>query len=163
MAVTDFDDLCILYGDPVFTRPVFGDPMSAEDVWLRLLRDLGHWQAVGYGNWAVRLRDDGDFVGSVGVLNYRRALDPPFDAPELGWGLSPRHQGRGHAMAAVSAVLDWVDIVLNVPRTVCMIDPENAPSLRLAARVGFAPYADGLYKAKTLTLLERHRSAKTET
>lgn len=156
-AVSDFEDLKATWSDADFTRAITGRPLSAEEVWFRLLRDLGHWQAMGHGNWSMRLRASGDYVGSVGVLNYLRDLDPPFDAPELGWGADRAFQGQGLAHEGLRAVLDWADRVLDAPRTVCMIDPENTPSLKLAARVGYAPYGEGDYKDKTVILLERLR------
>ena len=155
MDVGDYNDLCALWGDADFTRHIMGHGLTPEDVWFRLLRDIGHWTTLGYGNWAVRLRDGGDYVGSVGVLDYRRTLDTPFDAPELGWGVSPRFQGQGLAFEALRAALGWTETALKAPRTVCMISPENAPSIRLAERVGFAPYAATTYKGADVTLFER--------
>lgn len=154
---SDFPDLCALWGDPVFAASIFPAPLSSEDVWFRMLRDIGHWEVKGYGNWSIRETATGDYVGSVGVLDYHRILDPAFDAPELGWGVAPRFQGRGMAFEAVSAALAWCDDTLNTPRTVCMISPDNAPSLKLAARVGFRPYAEATYKDGPVRLLERRR------
>lgn len=153
--VEDFDDLCALWADADFTRFIMGHALSPEDVWFRLLRDVGHWAVVGYGNWTIRLRDGGDYVGSVGVLDFRREVEPALDAPELGWGVSPRFQGQGLAFEALRAALDWADTALKAPRTVCMISPENAPSIRLAERVGFAPYAETTYKGADVTLFQR--------
>lgn len=153
--VSDLDDLVELWGDPAFATAIFPAALTAEDVWFRLLRDIGHWEALGYGNWSIRETATGDYVGSVGVLDYRRLLDPPFDAPELGWGVAPRFQGRGLAFEALSAALAWCDETLNAPRTVCMISPDNAPSLALAARAGYAPYAETTYKGGPVRLLER--------
>lgn len=155
VAVADYDDLCALWANPTFTQYIMGHGLTPEDVWFRLLRDLGHWQAMGYGNWSIRLKDGGAYVGSVGVLDYHRDLDPPFDAPELGWGVAPAFQGKGCAAEAVSAALAWADEALNAPRTVCMITADNAPSLRLAERVGYRFYAEGTYKGGTVQLLER--------
>lgn len=155
VAVTDFDDLCRLFRDPDFTRHIFGRGLDAEEVWFRTLRDIGHWQALGHGNWAARLKDGGELVGTFGVLDYRRELVPPFDAPELGWGVAPRFQGKGLAGEALGAALAWVDDELNASRTVCMISPDNTASMKLAERVGYRPYAEGAYKGSTVQLLER--------
>ncbi|HRJ62858.1 GNAT family N-acetyltransferase [Brevundimonas sp. UBA2416] len=155
MQVSDLPDLNALWADPAFATAIFPIPLTSEDVWFRLLRDIGHWEAVGYGNWAIRETATGDYVGSVGVLDYRRILDPTFDAPELGWGVAPRFQGRGIAFEAVSAALAWCDDTLNAARTVCMISPENAPSHALAARAGFTPYVETTYKGAPVVLLER--------
>lgn len=153
--VSDFPDLCALFGDPVFTHHIFGRGLSAEEVWFRTLRDIGHWEALGHGNWAARLKDGGDLVGTFGVLDYKRDMTPAFDAPELGWGVAPRFQGKGLAFEALSAALAWCDDTLNAPRTVCMISPDNAPSHALAARVGYTPYVETTYKDSAVVLLER--------
>jgi len=152
---TDLPDLCALWGDPVFAASIFPAPLSSEDVWFRMLRDIGHWEVKGYGNWSIRDTATGDYVGSVGVLDYRRILVPAFDAPELGWGVAPRFQGQGIAFEAVSAALAWCDDALNAPRTVCMISPDNAPSHALAARAGYVPYVETTYKGSPVVLLER--------
>ncbi|MBX9616935.1 MAG: GNAT family N-acetyltransferase [Caulobacteraceae bacterium] len=152
----DFEDLLRLWADEAFTRPIAGrGPLTGEEVWFRLLRDLGHWSALGRGNWSILLTTTGDYVGSVGVLDYRRACQPVLDAPELGWGVAPRYQGQGLAREAVDAALGWCDRVLRAPRTLCMIDPLNAPSLKLAERVGYRYREPGLYQDKAVLLLER--------
>ncbi|MDZ4364294.1 GNAT family N-acetyltransferase [Brevundimonas sp.] len=157
VAPADFDDLCALFGDMEFTRHIMGRALNEEEVWSRLLRDLGHWQVLGYGNWTIRSRADGTYVGQVGVLDYRRHIDPPLDAPELGWGLATAHQGHGYALEALSAVLGWADAQLTAARTVCMIAPDNAPSQTLAARAGYRAYAQTDYAGGPVILLERPR------
>ncbi len=152
---SDLSDLCVLWGDPVFAASIFPAPLSSEDVWFRLLRDIGHWEVKGHGNWSIRETTTGTYVGSVGVLDYRRILEPAFDAPELGWGVAPRFQGKGMAFEALSAALAWCDDTLNAPRTVCMISPDNGPSQALAARAGYAPYVETTYKGSPVVLLER--------
>ena len=157
VALTDFDDLKDIWNDEGFTRAITGRALTQEEVWFRLLRDLGHWQAMGRGNWSMRSCDTGAYVGSVGVLNYLRDLDPPFGAPELGWGVGSAFQGQGLAREGLEAALAWTDTVLQAPSTVCMISPENSPSLKLAQRVGYQPYGDGVYKDHVVQLLERPR------
>ncbi|MGV9008931.1 GNAT family N-acetyltransferase [Brevundimonas sp.] len=155
VSVADYEDLCALWGNEGFATAILPQAMTPEDVWFRLLRDIGQWQVRAYGSWSVRLTADGDYVGSVGVLDHRRMMTPAFDAPELGWGVAPRFQGHGLAFEALNAALIWCDHTLKVPRTVCMIDPDNTPSHALARRVGYVPYAETSYKAATVVLLER--------
>jgi RimJ/RimL family protein N-acetyltransferase len=156
VSIEDFDELVALWADEAFARPIASrGPFTREEVWFRLLRDLGHWQALGFGNWSIRTTATGDYVGSVGVLDYRRETRPPMEAPELGWGVAPRFQCQGLAREAVDAALAWCDAVLKAPRTWCMIDPPNAPSLKLAGRVGFRQYERGTYQGKAMILLER--------
>ena len=157
VAVTDFDDTLALWRQPDFVRAIMDrEPLSEEEVWFRVLRDLGHWQAMGHGNWTMRLKS-GDYVGGVGVLNYRRDCTPALDAPELGWGVAPAFQGQGLAREGLDAALAWTDAALKAARTVCMISPGNGPSLKLAGRVGYRPYAEAVYHGDAVTLLERFR------
>jgi len=157
VAVDDMADLISLWADADFTRHIMGRGLSEEEVWFRLLRDLGHWQAKGYGNWSIRDTETGAYVG-VGVLDYRREMTPAFDAPELGWGVAPAFQGQGLAFEALQAALAWTDAYRLEPRTVCMISPDNAPSVKLAERVGYRPYAEADYKGSLVTLFERPRT-----
>ncbi len=157
--IDDFSEIAALWKNQGFTRFIMGRALSDEEVWFRLLRDIGHWTAMGHGNWSIRLKDTGDYLGSVGVLNYRREMSPAFDAPELGWGLDPDYQGRGYAAEALSAALGWADRTLGAAHTVCMISPDNLPSLKLADRVGYQPYAETTYNDHAVRLFERRSTA----
>lgn len=162
VAAEDFDDLYGLWSDERFARAVLPVVPGREDVWMRLLCNIGHWHASGFGNWSIRLRSTGAFVGTAGVFDFRRDIEPAFEALEAGWGIAPAHQRQGLGLEAVTAALGWSDAVLGAPRTVCMIGQTNAPSLALAARAGFRPYAQAPYKGEPHVLLERTRSGSIE-
>lgn len=155
----DYEDLCALWGDPVFATAIVSGAMTPEHVWFRLLRDIGQWQVLGFGSWTIRETASGDYIGGIAVLEHHRMMTPAFDAPELGWGVAPRFQGKGLAHEALRAVLEWCDGALKAPRTVCMIDPDNAPSHALARRVGYARYAETRYKDAPVILLERNNAS----
>ncbi len=155
VTIADMPDLVKLWSDADFSRFIIGRGLSEEEVWFRCLRDIGHWQALGHGNWSIREIATGDYVGSVGVLDYRRDMTPAFNAPELGWGIAPRFQGKGLAFEAVQAALKWTDTERGAPRTVCMIAPDNRASIRLADRLGYSPYTTTTYKDADVTLFER--------
>lgn len=157
VTAADLPDLLALWADTEFTRYISGRAMTEEEVWMRLLRDIGHWQTLGYGNWTIREIATGDYVGSVGIFDYRRDMTPAFDAPEIGWGIAPRFQGKGIAHEALQAALNWTDQQMSAARTVCMISPENSPSIRLAERLAYAPYCQTDYKGSQVILYERQR------
>jgi RimJ/RimL family protein N-acetyltransferase len=96
-------------------------------------------------------------VGEVGLADFRRDVTPPLgDAPEAGWVLAPWAHGRGFATEAVGAVLAWSDAALAAAggpgrRTVCLIAPENAASVRVAEKCGYQEAARAAYRgAETL-------------
>jgi len=152
-AVDDLDALTAMWGEPAVYTMIGGVPRPREDVWIRLLRSIGQWQAFGYGSWVV-CNADGVVVGEVGLIEARRAIDPPLALPETGWTLSPAVHGRGYAYEALGAVLAWAD-GQGIGRTTCIIDPANAPSLTLAAKVGYRPVREAAYKDHMVVVLER--------
>jgi len=154
-SLADFEDSASLWTDPEVTLFIGGRPSTPEEVWARVMRYIGHWAALGFGYWAVRERDSGRFIGEVGLANFKRELEPAFgDIPEIGWALRPFAQGRGYASEAIGAVTAWSDAALG-PRTVCMIAPDNAASIRTAQRCGYRPYAEAVYRGEPARLFER--------
>jgi RimJ/RimL family protein N-acetyltransferase len=150
----DFPGCYTLWSDPDVTRFIGGRPSTQEEVWSRILRYVGHWEVLNYGYFLVTERQTGAVVGEFGLADFRRNVVPPFgDTPEAGWVMLPQYHGKGLAREALTAVLAWADQTM--PRTVCMIHPDNAPSLKLAAKLGYTEYARGQYGEHTPILLER--------
>lgn len=154
--VSDYEDSLALWTNPEVVRYMGGAPSPPPEIWGRQLRYAGLWPLMGYGYWLVRETATGRFVGEVGFAEYRRDVTPSLiGAPEAGWVLAPWAHGQGFAREATEAMFAWADGVLRAERTVCMIDPHNAPSLTLAARLGFAAFAESRYRDEPILLLER--------
>ncbi len=155
----DFAAACSLWGDPAVTRFIGGKPLQPEDVWARLLRYAGLWAMLGYGFWLVEERATGTFLGEVGFHDLQRDTVPSFaGTPEAGWALLPAAHGRGYAAEAVSAMHGWAD-ARGIARTVCIIAPENAASIRVAEKLGYRILADGTYRNNPTRIFERRRPA----
>jgi RimJ/RimL family protein N-acetyltransferase len=154
-SVSDFDDCHAARTDPEVMHFI-GGPASSEDTWLKLLRNIGHWTAYGHGLFTVRERDTGRFVGDVGLATFFRDLGADFDPfPEAAWVLARSAQGKGYATEAVQAAHDWFFAQRSTGRTVCIISPENLPSVRVAERLGYRPFSEAPYKGKPVTMFER--------
>ena len=152
----DLGDVAAMWGDPVVTRHVGGKPLSVEEAWWKILRYAGHWSLLGFGYWAATERASGRFVGDVGFADLKREMTPSFGAsPEAGWVLAPWAHGAGFATEAVTAALAWGDGRFGGERTVCMINPANAASLRVAEKCGYREYARSSYKGTAVVLLRR--------
>lgn len=154
--IEDFDDMYAMWSDPVVTRYIGSKTFSREEVWVRLLPYAGTWSLLGYGFWVIREIESGDFAGEVGFHSLCRDIVPPFgDRPELGFALVSRAQGRGFATEAARAALNWSDMAWGEGDTVCMISPENVPSLRIAAKLGYSETSRAEYKGTPMILLAR--------
>jgi len=155
-SVDDYPAFLAMSRLPEFYRFLTPEPMPPEEVWKTLLRSAGHWALLGFGFWAIEEKATGEYIGNTGFLNLKRDLEPSLgDAPEIGWVIAPSTHGKGYATEAATAVLAWGQQHFGPVRTVCIIDPENEASLRVAAKLGYREYARAPYHGKTLVLLER--------
>ena len=142
--------------DPQVMRHLGGTPLAREDAWRRLLTGHGMWPMFGYGYWAVERRSDGAWVGQVGFADFKRDIEPSIEGlPEMGWIFASAAQGQGYAGEAVVAALTWADEVLKAPEIVAIIDPANAPSIRVAEKVGFTERSDARYRGERILLFRR--------
>lgn len=153
----DFEALLAMWQDPVVSRHFHGRVMTREDCWGRFLRGFGHWALRGYGLFAVEEKASRDYVGLVGAFEVRREMTPRRDdMPEAGWTLASRFHGLGYATEATAAALAWTDTKLGYRDMFCIVDPANLASIRVAEKVGFAPWYDTVYaEAPTLVMQRR--------
>lgn len=153
----DLDDLIALWSHPEVIRFIGGRPFTAEETWARLQRYVGHWTLSGYGFWSVREKGSDRHVGDCGTADFKRGLPLPFDgSPEAGWVIAPWAHGKGYASEAMTAILAWNDQTF--ARTVCIISPENTPSLRVAAKLGYREFGRAPYHGNEVIALERTTS-----
>ncbi len=72
-----------------------------------------------------------------------------------GWALCAAAQGRGIATEAVAAVLAWGDRHFAAGPTVCLIDPGNTGSIRVALKSGYREFRRTTYKEQPTILFQR--------
>ena len=105
----------------------------ASDLFLARIQD--HWDADGFGLWAIERRDDGAFLGFAGLSA------PTFEAPftpavEVGWRLARPAWGHGYATEAGAAALDHGFEVLHLAEIVSFTAVGNDRSRRVMERLG---------------------------
>jgi [ribosomal protein S5]-alanine N-acetyltransferase len=118
---------------------------EAEDLYRRWDE---HWQRHGFGYWVVRRHHSREPVGFCGIklmrLHGREVLN-------LFYRLDPSAWGNGLATEAAAAVVGWAAAHVPDRPLVARVRPDNAASVRVAARVGLhraehldSPGEDGL-------------------
>ncbi len=102
-----------------------------ETAWRIFAAQAGLWLLHGAGWWAVEVRQSGQLVGNVGAF-FRR----PSTAMEIGFNTYRAFWGQGFATEAAEAALSYAFEVRGEPKIQALIAPGNAPSLKVAQRLG---------------------------
>jgi RimJ/RimL family protein N-acetyltransferase len=145
-----------MWGDVEVTRFIGGKPFTREEVWGRILRYVGHWNWLGYGHWVIEEKQTGRFLGEVGFADFKRKIIPTIEGiPEIGWVLARDCHGQGYATEAARAAVAWIDEQFRGAKTVCLIHPDNVPSLAVAAKCGYLEFARTTYKDQPSILFTR--------
>ncbi|MCX8231914.1 MAG: GNAT family N-acetyltransferase [Alphaproteobacteria bacterium] len=80
---------------------------------------------------AIERREDGAFVGGLGLIPHGRSF-------ELGYWLDRKYWGCGYATEAVGAAVDFGLTVLQMRQIVAFVFMGNPASTRVLSRLGFA-------------------------
>ena len=129
----DFDQFAEMMADPKVMRFLAGDgnPMPRFGAWRAFTDMVGHWTLRGFGMFAVIEKASGVLVGRVGP--WEPEGWPEF---EIGWTLRSDYWGRGYATEAAVRCVDYAFSELRRDRFVSLISPGNAPSIKVAERLG---------------------------
>ena len=152
----DLDAHAATLGNEEVMRHIGGKPLNREDSWRRLLSGIGMWSTIGMGPWAVELKADGRMIGHCGFFQFHREMVPLIlGEPEMGWIFDRTVHGQGIAFEACSAALDWAEREIAAETYPAIIDLENAPSMKLAERLGFVRQDDATYHDAPIGLFRR--------
>ncbi|MBT8473658.1 MAG: GNAT family N-acetyltransferase [Marinicaulis sp.] len=154
----DFPAMCEMWADPEVTKYIDGKPRPVEDCWLKFLRATGFWAHLGYGYWIVENKETGEVAGEVGIGDFKRMLDPITPMPhEFGWAFRSSFHGQGVATEAVKTAMNWADKSLEGAELTCIIDPANAPSIRVAEKCGLREAARAKYHGGEVMVCRREQ------
>lgn len=134
---SDRDAHIAMWADPRVTRFIGGGPRPPDASWRRFLGAAGLWPIMGFGYWVFADRVSNRLIGMGGLSYFCRGIPELEDVPEAGWAFDADHWGAGYATEAMRAVLGWADENLEAREICCIIDPDNQPSERVSAKLGF--------------------------
>jgi len=123
-----------MLSDPGTARFIAADgkPVTTELAgWRNAAVMSGHWALHGFGMFVVEEKSSGRFVGRVGPW-----FPPGWPGFEVGWGIASGFRGKGYAVEAARASIDWSFATFDLDRIVHCIDQENTASQAVARRLG---------------------------
>ena len=107
---------------------------SADDARRYIARGpLQSYTRYGFGLYAVELKDRRVTAGMCGLMK-----KPWLAHADLAYAFLPRFWSQGYAREAAAAVLDEGRDVWRLDRVLAVVTPDNAPSIRLLEKLGFA-------------------------
>ena len=132
LELEDLDELAPLYADPemrqFYPEKTLDRVQTREEIEWFL---NGHPDHPTLGLWATMLGDR--FIGRCGLLPWK--LDGRLEV-EVAYMIDKRFWGKGLGTEAASGVLRYAIDVLGLKRLICLIEPGNDASVRVAIKIG---------------------------
>jgi RimJ/RimL family protein N-acetyltransferase len=128
----DLDEVAAMLTDPEVMR-FWPRPFTREESVEWIGRQRERYETHGFGYWLAVEKSTGQAVGQVGVLP--RVLDG-VDEVDVGYIIRRSRWREGFASEGAAACRDHVFDTLGRPRVLCLVRPENAPSLGVARKIG---------------------------
>ena len=125
----DFDAYVAFMADE--STRFIGGPQTREAAWRGFVSIAGGWAMFGYSMFTVVEKSRGRWIGRIGPW-----VPEGWPGTEVGWGLAPDANGKGYAVEAATAAIDWAFDHLGWTEVVHCIDPDNVASQRVAQRLG---------------------------
>ena len=153
LTMDDLTALATLYSDPEVRRFFPEGTLALDETReeLEWIIDV-YYGRYGYGLWATIYKATGGFIGRCGLLPWKvvdeRAgvllLDHADEHPvgadrlevEVAYMLAKGYWGRGLGTEVAQAIVDYGFEHLHLSRLICLFDPENLASRRVAEKAG---------------------------
>ncbi|HET7727951.1 MAG TPA: GNAT family N-acetyltransferase [Candidatus Limnocylindrales bacterium] len=130
---SDREPFAALNADPVVREYLQGTIVRARsDAQIDAIE--AHWDAHGWGLWAIEVPGTAPFVGYAGLWPADFVTGHPM--VEVGWRLAREHWGHGYATEAARAALRFGFEKLGLDEIVSFTVPANVRSIRVMERIG---------------------------
>jgi ribosomal-protein-alanine N-acetyltransferase len=130
--VADAAPLATIWSDPDVTRHM-GGPRDFAEIREELEEDARAGAQPEIDLWPVLEKLSGRLIGHCGFIE--KTVDDEAEI-ELIYVLASDSWGKGYATEAASALRDYAFHQLGLRRIISLIDAENAPSARVAKKIG---------------------------
>ncbi len=133
---TDLDDLWAIYCDPEVVRFIPDASRTREETQRELAwHEHGHPRYPELGLWAAIHKPTGRFIGRCGLLPW--TIDGQEEV-EVAFLFAQEFWGQGLGTEVAQALVHYAFWQLHLMRLICMIEPLNLASVRVAGKIGMA-------------------------
>jgi [ribosomal protein S5]-alanine N-acetyltransferase len=129
----DFDRLHAIFSDEETMR-FYPAPFTREQTGQWIQKNQARYRKDGFGLWGVCLKETDELIGDCGLV--RQTVDGRTEI-EIGYHIHKKYWSRGFATEAAKACKEYGFHQLHFNKLICLIDPKNIPSIRVAEKIGF--------------------------
>ena len=133
ITIRDAEALMPILGDPEVMQYSIIGVHDRQQIRQFIEQRLISYLECGFGLYAIVHRDNQELVGYSGF--FIQSIDQQREV-EIGYRLAKKYWGQGLATEAAKEVLNYGQQRYNFQRFVCLIDPENTRSIRVATKLG---------------------------
>ncbi len=132
MTEDDFDALYKVLGDSDIMRYY---PYTFDEARVRgwISRNIERYRTLGFGLWAVCLKETGEMIGDCGLT---MQMIHSVIRPEVGYHIRKDMQRKGYGKEAAVAVREWTFANTPIREVYSYMLKENVPSARTAEASG---------------------------
>ena len=134
----------------------FPKPLVEEEANRLIDRFEMHMTDKGYTMWAVERKEDGAFIGFIGLLKITMPIEGQ-GAAEIGWRLDKRYWKNGYAAEGAAACLAYAFGPLGMAEVYSFTSTLNTPSETVMKRIAMTKVGEFEHpKLETGSVLKRH-------
>ena len=145
--IDDKEALFSYRADPETYKYLSLVPQSADDVAEFIKKTSREINVPGtWFQFVIMEKVTNQVIGDTGI--HFLDMDSKNKQVEIGYTLDINFRGKGYAIEALSAIIDYLFSNLNKHRITASVDPTNAASIKLIERLGFrreAHFIEGLF------------------
>ena len=127
---SDISDWAKTESDVNVRRFVDGKVLSFVEARTYVEMNIRQYKKIGYGRYAVRLKETGNLIGMCGFLKENYGID-------FGYRYSKNSWGKGFGFEAAKVVLNYGFSELGFEKLVGLTAEENSGSIRILEKLGF--------------------------
>ena len=127
---SDISDWAKIESDANVRRFVDGKALSFDEARKYVEMNIRQYQKIGYGRYAVRLKEKAKLIGMCGFLKENYGIDFGYRYSKISWG-------KGFGFEAAKVVLNYGLSELGLEKVVGLTAEENSGSIRILEKLGF--------------------------
>ena len=127
---SDISEWAKIESDANVRRFVDGKVLSFEGARKYVEMNIRHYEKIGYGRYAVRLKENRNLIGMCGFLKENYGIDFGYRYSKISWG-------KGFGFEAAKVVLNYGFSELGLKTVVGLTAEKNFGSIRILEKLGF--------------------------